>query len=74
MNQWLEFDGLLPRDPLMVVEVAAHNADGTSTVQFPNGSQLRVRGQSVAVGAFAFIRGGEVRGEAPAIFAVTLEV
>lgn len=74
MNQWKEFDGLLPRDPLMVAEVVAHNIDGTSTVQFPNGSQLRVRGQGVAVGAFAFVRGGELRGEAPAIFAIVLEV
>lgn len=74
MNQWLQFDGLLPRDPLLVAQVAAHNTDGTSTVQFPNGSQLHVRGQGVAVGAFAFIRGGEVRGEAPATAPVTLEV
>lgn len=74
MNLWRDFEGLLPRDPLLVAQVVALNADGTSTVQFINGSQLRVRGQGVAVGDYAFIRGGEIRGEAPAVVPVVLEV
>lgn len=65
---------LLPGDPLTVAVVVSHNADGTSTVEFPNGSQLKVRGQGVAVGSYAFIKGGEIRGEAPAVTPVTLEV
>lgn len=69
-----DFSALLPKDPLLVAEVIEHNADGTSTVQFPNGSQLKVLGQGVAVAAFAFIRGGEIRGEAPAVTPVVLEV
>lgn len=71
---WNGFQNLLPRDPLLVVQVVAHNSDGTSTVEFPNGSQTRVRGQGVAEDSYAFIRGGEIRGEAPAVTPVTLEV
>lgn len=74
MNLWRDFEGLLPSDPLLVAQVVALHADGTSTVQFANGSQLRVRGQAVAVNAYAFIRGGEIRGEAPAVVPVVLEV
>ena len=74
MNLWRDFEGLLPSDPLLVAQVVTLHADGTSTVEFQNGSQLRVRGQGVAVAAYAFIRGGEIRGEAPAVVPVVLEV
>jgi hypothetical protein len=68
------FVDLLPSDPLMVALVVDHNDDGTSTVQFPNGAVLRVRGQDVAIDAYAFIKSGEIRGEAPAVSPITLEV
>ncbi len=68
------FLDLLPAQPLLVAQVTAHNSDGTSTVEFPNGSTLVVRGQSVAVGSYAFIRDGEIRSEAPAVTPDTLEV
>lgn len=71
---WRAFDQLLQQDPLLVARVLEHNADGTSTVQFPNGSVLKVRGQGVDVARQAFIRGGEIRGEAPDVVPVTLEV
>lgn len=74
MTLWNQFEALLPADPLLVAEVVAHNADGTSIVAFPNGSQLKVLGQAVDVGGFAFIRGGEIRGPAPAVVPVELEV
>lgn len=70
---WNIFEDLTA-DPLLVAEVVAHNADGTSTVQFPNGSLLNVRGQGVDVGDHAFIRGGEIRGQAPAVTPIDLEV
>ena len=73
MRLWDEFEQL-SADPLLVAQVVAHNADGTSTVQFPNGSTLKVMGQGVAVGDFAFIRGGELRSEAPPVVPVILEV
>lgn len=70
---WNAFEDLVA-DPLLVAEVVAHNADGSSTVQFPNGSVLKVMGQGVGVGDFAFIRGSEIRGEAPPVVPVTFEV
>lgn len=72
--KWLDFNSLLPSDPLLVAEVVSHDSGGASTVEFPNGSRLKVRGQGVAVGNYAFIRGGEIRGEAPPVVPVTLEV
>ncbi|MEN1941003.1 hypothetical protein WCE39_07910 [Luteimonas sp. MJ174] len=73
MRVWDEFDQV-SSDPLQVAVVLEHNADGTTTVQFPNGSTLKVMGQGVGVGDYAFIRGGEIRGEAPPVVPVTLEV
>lgn len=73
MTLWSTFEGLTA-EPLFVAEVVAHNVDGTSTVVFPNGSQLKVMGQGVEVGGFAFVRAGEIRGAAPAVLPVTLEV
>lgn len=73
MRLWDEVEQL-SSDPLLVAEVVAHNADGTSTVRFPNASLLKVMGQGVGVGDFAFIRAGEIRGEAPPVVPVTLEV
>ena len=73
-NVYARFQRLLPREPLQIGTVAAFNADGTSTVTLPSGGSLRVRGQSVAVGSKAFIRNGEVIGEAPNLAAYTLEV
>jgi hypothetical protein len=71
---WKEFDALLPKRALTIAEVVAHNSDGTSTVEYANGAQVRVRGQGVAVSSYAFIRDGEIRGEAPAIVPVILDV
>lgn len=73
MTLWSSFERLT-EEPLLVAEVVAHNSNGTSTVEFANGSRLRVRGQGVAIGAFAFIRSGEIRGEAPAVVPITLDV
>lgn len=65
---------LLPQPALLIAEVLAVNADNTSTVEFPDGSQQRVRGTSVAVGQPAFVRNGVVEGLAPARVATTIEI
>lgn len=68
LNPWREFLGNLPAPALLVLEVEAHHADGTSSVVLPGGGgTLRVRGTSVAVGDFAFVRDGVVEGEAPPV-------
>ncbi|WP_022949509.1 hypothetical protein [Methylohalobius crimeensis] len=66
-NPWKRLEQLLPNNPLLAGDVILHNSDGTSTVSLPDGREIRVRGQSVAVGKKAFVQSGEVRGEAPAL-------
>lgn len=65
---------LLPADPLLIVSVVSHNADGTSTVEFPGGARMNVRGTSVAVGQSAFIRGGAIERQAPARAAIVVDI
>ncbi len=74
VNLFRRLRELLPRDPLLVVTVTVHHPDGTSTVELLGGGTLRVRGIDVAVGLRAFVRGGAIEGEAPALPAVTIEV
>lgn len=69
-NAWRQFQGLLPANPLTVGLVVEHNADGTSTIEVATGDRFVARGQIVAVDSMAFIRDGEVRGEAPGVTAV----
>lgn len=64
-NAYLRLKELLPPPPLLVAEVIAHNADGTSTLELPGGSQFRARGTIVAIGAAAWVRNGIVEGLAP---------
>lgn len=65
---------LLPQPALLIADVLAVNTDNTSTVQFPDGSQQRVRGTSVAVGQPAFVRNGIVEGLAPSRTATVIEI
>ncbi len=74
MSLWRQFQQLLPKAPLTVAKVLTHNADGSSSVEFPGGGTFKARGQGVDVGGYAFVRGGEVLGPAPAVVPVTLEV
>ncbi|MEF3081856.1 hypothetical protein V3391_06470 [Luteimonas sp. SMYT11W] len=75
MSLWHEFGDAVARDPLLVaVVVDMDAARGLTTVEFPNGSQLVVRGTGVAVGGHAFVRAGEIRGVAPAVVPAELEV
>ena len=67
MNIYREFQRLIPTDRLLAGDVTAHNTDGTSTVALPAGGTVRVLGQSVAVGSKAFIQGGKIVSEAPAL-------
>jgi UDP-3-O-[3-hydroxymyristoyl] glucosamine N-acyltransferase len=73
-NLWAKFRRLLPGDPLLVVEVAAVNADGTSTVVTPAGGAMRVIGTSVPVGQKAYIKGGAIIDKAPTLTHYEIEV
>jgi hypothetical protein len=60
-NPWSIFQqDILARVPRKIGLVQAHNSDGTSTVQLPEGGTLNIHGQDVAVDAWCFIRDGEV--------------
>jgi hypothetical protein len=65
---------LNPPPALLIGEVLAVGADNLSTVQYPDGSQQRVRGTSVGIGEPAFIRNGVIEGRAPSYAAVTIEI
>lgn len=64
-NLFSRFRELLPQTPLLVGQVISHNEDGTSSVRLPGTQVIRVRGQTVAVELFAFVRNGVIEGEAP---------
>ena len=65
---------LLPSDPLLIASVVSHNGDGTSTVEFPGGARMNVRGTTVAVGQPAFIKSGAIERQAPALTALTVDI
>jgi len=73
-NPWARFGALMSPGAKAVVTVAAVNADGTSTETLRDGGTLQVRGDSVSAGQKAIIQGGEIRGRAPFLPAVTIEV
>ena len=66
---------LLPEAPLQVATVVAvHAATGESTVEWPGGSQQRVRGTSVAEPNQAFVRDGVIEGPAPVLTLEFIEI
>lgn len=73
-NPWSRFRQLTAGPPLLVGEVTAHNTDGTSTIQTPDGGTLRVQGQGVAVGNNAYYRDGRIEGDAPSLSVIEVTV
>jgi hypothetical protein len=74
-NLWADFGGLLAQAPTAVAQVVSLRADGrTSIVEFPNGSQTVVLGQSVPASSYAFVRNGEIIGLAPSVTTTTIDV
>lgn len=65
---------LLPAPAVLIGDVLQVHADNTSTVEFPDGSQQRVRGTIVGVGQPAFIRNGIIEMVAPSRVAVVIDV
>ena len=66
---------LLPEAPLQAATVVeVHTATGESTIEWPGGSQQRVRGTGVAAPNRAFVRDGVIEGTAPALAFVEIEV
>ena len=72
-NIYRQLRELLPEPALAVATVVAEHTDGSTTVQYPGGSQQRVRGVA-DLGQNVFVRAGVIEGVAPALDAVTIDV
>ncbi len=64
-NVWTKFRDLLPSRAQLTGRVLTVHSDGTSTVELPDGSNLRVTGDSVAVDGWALVEGNRIIGEVP---------
>jgi hypothetical protein len=66
MNLWKRFKQLIPDDPLEIGQVISVNGlTQTSIVLMLGGGTQTVRGVSVPLGQYAFVRGGAIEGAAP---------
>ena len=73
-NLYRALRDLLPEPPLQVATVTTVHADGTSTIEWPGGTQQIVRGTSVPDGSQAFVRNGVIEGAAPTLELITLPI
>lgn len=64
---WRRFQGLGPSQTTLVATVTAHNPDGTSTLETPEGYSMRAKGRDVDVGRVAYVQDGRVLGEAASL-------
>nr|WP_295785151.1 hypothetical protein [Rhodoferax sp.] len=75
LNLYRALRELLPEAPLQVATVIdVQISQGTSTVEWPGGSQQRVRGAIVAAGGHVFVRDGVIEGTAPGLALEVIEV
>jgi hypothetical protein len=59
---------LIPSEPILVATLDALHSDGTATVVFLGGGQMRVRNPlGLAAGSSCYVQGGAVIGDAPAL-------
>ena len=66
---------LLPEPSLQIATVVGVSlGTGESLVEWPGGSQQRVRGTSVPIGGWVFVRNGVIECQAPALTLETIEV
>lgn len=66
MNIWRKFKALIPDDPLLIAEIIEVDTSlGQSRVTTLDGGVMWVRGTTVTLGGWAFVRGGVIEGKAP---------
>jgi hypothetical protein len=73
-NTFNRFQTLLGKESTDVVEITALNANGTSQALTLSGSAITIKGESVAVGQKAFVRGGEIIRQAPNLTPVQVSI
>lgn len=67
-NVWSGFSRLLPQDPLRPATIQATFADGTASIQYPDGGTQRVRNPlALSAGAAVYVRGGKIDSQAPSL-------
>jgi len=73
-NPWKELLGLLPSDAMKIGQVQAVGADGTATVALVGGGAITATGSGYSPGQAVFVKGGIIRGQAPTLAAVDIQV
>jgi len=73
-NPWKSLMAILPRDVEQVGLVTAVPGDGTSVVDLSGGGEVTATGDGYQVGDPVWVKGGIIRGRAPSLTPVDVEV
>lgn len=73
-NPWNRLRGALPRDTVQVGTSQGANGDGTTDVILVGGGRITASGEGYADGQKVFVRGGIIRGEAPNLSSIEIQV
>lgn len=75
IDLWAQFGDLVAGPPRLLATVTAHNADGTSSITFADGSASRARGQLGGTIPYnVWVADGQVAEPAPNLPLLDLEV
>jgi len=73
-NVWTRFQRLLPNNTQQIGVVETVHLDGTTTIELPDGSKIRVTGETVQAGNSALIEGNRIVSEVPTLPTFDAEV
>ena len=73
-NPWNRLRGLLPRDALQVGTSQGPNGDGTTTVDLIGGGRIIATGDGYPLGQQVYVQGMIIRGEAPNLTPIEIQV
>lgn len=73
-NLYKAFRALAPSAPLQVGTVIAVEGPGRVVIELPGGQRIVARGNVTSAGGKAFVRGGVIEGEAPALTYVEIDI
>tara|TARA_R110002072_G_scaffold218284_2_gene376020 strand:- start:249 stop:476 length:228 start_codon:yes stop_codon:yes gene_type:complete len=73
-NPWTRLQNLLPRDVVQIGTSQGSNGDGTTNVALVGGGVITATGDGFTSGQKVFVQGSIIRGEAPDLTAVEIEV
>jgi len=73
-NPWKALLGILPQDVDQVGQITTVLADGMSVVALVGGGSITATGDGYQVGDPVWVKGGIIRGRAPSLSPVDVEV